>query len=66
MIRSVLKLSVNDFQTIKNQLPTRTANHRLVKNNFLISKKVLLQLVLDLKQHISRIYMRVGLTKQQL
>ena len=39
MIRSVLKLTPSDFQTIKSQLPIKTYAHREVKNNFAITKK---------------------------
>lgn len=39
MIRSVLKLTPSDFQTIKSQLPVKTVAQREVKKNFGISKK---------------------------
>ena len=39
MINSVLKMSVVDFQTIKSQLPVKSAKQRAVKNNFGLSKK---------------------------
>ena len=39
MIRSVLKLTPSDFQTIISQLPVKTVAQREVKNNFENSKK---------------------------